>query len=249
MKSVFITGATSGIGLSIAKKYLELGYRVGVCGRSLEKFNSSFDTEPNATFYQLDVTKRDDIKKAINTFSQNGLDILITSAGISFPDKTKIPNFERSYQVINTNVLGTMYAFEAAIEFFVKQQKGHLVAISSIAGLRGFPGVSAYSASKSAVIKLCESYAVDLKNCGIDVTCVCPGFVDTPLTRLNKHPMPFIISSDEAAKKIISGVDNKKIRIYFPFIFSMAIRMLSILPYRFYNFIISKKSFNFSKKS
>lgn len=249
MKSVFITGATSGIGLTLAKQYLKLGFRVGVCGRSQNKYNSSFSDEINATFYQLDVTNREEVKNAISSFSQNGLDIIITSAGISFPDKTKIPNFERSYQVINTNVLGTMYAFEAAIEFFVKQQKGHLVAISSIAGLRGFPGVSAYSASKAAVIKLCESYSVDLKSSGINVTCVCPGFVDTPLTRLNKHPMPFLVTSDFAAQKIISGIEKKKIRIYFPYMFSMAIRILSILPYSFYNFIISKKSFNFSKKS
>lgn len=249
MKSIFITGATSGIGLTLAKKYLDLGFRVGVCGRSLDKYNSYFSDATNVTFYQLDVTNREEVKNAINSFSQNGLDILITSAGISFPDKTKIPNFERSYQVINTNLLGTMYAFEAAIEIFVKQNRGHLVAISSIAGLRGFPGVSAYSASKSAVIKLCESYSVDLKNSGIHVTCVCPGFVDTPLTRLNKHPMPFLVSSEFAAQKIISGIDKKKIRIYFPFIFSMAIRILSILPYRLYHFIISKKSFNFSKKS
>lgn len=249
MKNIFITGATSGIGEGLAKYYLDRGERVGICARDQGKFQEKFSSYKNATFYQVDVSSRSQIKEAILAFSKNGLDLLITSAGISYPNKTKLPDFERSYQIVNTNLLGTMYAFEAAIEIFTKQRSGHLVAISSIAGLRGFPGVSAYSASKSAVIKLCESYSLDLKGFNIDVSCVCPGFVDTPLTRLNSHPMPFKMSVDQAVEKITKGIESKSSRIYTPYFFTMLIRILSILPYSFYNFIMNLKIFNFSKKS
>lgn len=251
MKSVFITGGTTGMGLELAKIYVKRGWKVGVCGRDPLKFKENFAyiSQDNLHYYQVDVSDREALQKAIAEFSSSiGLDLLIASAGISFPHKTKIPDFERSYHMVHVNLLGVMYAFEAALKVMIPKQSGQLVAISSIAGFNGLPGVSAYSATKSAVTKYCESLNLDLSDLGITVTSIHPGFVDTPLTRVNPHPMPFLISAQKAAEKISHAIDKKKMHYSFPFIFSFVVKLLSLLPRTLYKRLMKIKLFNFSKE-
>jgi NAD(P)-dependent dehydrogenase (short-subunit alcohol dehydrogenase family) len=249
MKSVFITGGTSGMGLGLVKRYHKMGWRVAACGRNKQKFLEAIGNEiPSIQFYQVDVTKKEETVAAVREFAKGGLDMVIACAGLSYANKSRIPDFDHSYKVVHTNLLGTMYTFEPAIEYFLKQGHGHLVAISSIAGLNGLPGVSAYSAAKSGVIKLCESFYMDLGKDNIDVTCVCPGFVDTPLTQVNPHPMPFLLPVEVAVDKIIQGIEKKKMRVYFPFLFTLAVRLLSILPRRLYAFIMGSGKFNYSRE-
>lgn len=250
MKSVFITGGTSGMGLELAKKYLKLGWKVGVCGRDPAKFTQNFtEYRDNVTFFAVDVADREALKGAIKKFAApSGLQLLIASAGISYPIKSKVPDFERTYRMVHVNLLGVMYAFEAAMEIMVPQGSGHLVAISSVAGFNGFPGVSGYSATKSGVIKFCESLNLDLRHLNIDVTCVCPGFVDTPLTKVNRHPMPFLMQAPRAAELIVAGIQRKKALIVFPFFFGLLLRFLSIIPRWLYRRILSTGSMNYSRE-
>lgn len=250
MKSVFITGGTTGMGLELAKIYLKAGWKVGVCGRDPLKFKEGFAyLDGELHYFQVDVTNREALQKAIADFSSSiGLDLLIASAGISFPHKTKIPDFERSYYMVQVNLLGVMYAFEAALKVMLPKKSGHLVAISSVAGFNGLPGVSAYSATKSAVTKYCESLSLDLSDYGIDVTSIHPGFVDTPLTRVNPHPMPFKQTASEAAKKIARAIEKKKMHYSFPFAFSLVVKFLSLLPRTWYKRLMKIKLFNFSKE-
>lgn len=249
--TVFITGGTSGIGLELAKSYLKKGWRVGVCGREEDKFRQQFDPQRDSVqFYPLDVSNRDALRKAIMDFSRpTGLGILIASAGISYPHKTKVPDFERTYKMVHVNVLGVMYAFEAALEVMIPQGQGQLVAISSVAGFSGFPGISGYSATKAAVTTFCESLGVDLAGLGISVSCVCPGFVDTPLTQVNNHPMPFLVKAKDAAAIIQRGLAKKKPLIVFPFIFGWVVRILGILPRPLYRFCMTRKFFNYSREN
>ena len=246
-KSIFITGGSSGMGLELAKKYHQLGHRVGVCARDEKKFKNAIGEKyHDVFFYTVDVTNRQDVFCAIDDFAASGLDMVIACAGISYSHKSRLPDFDHSYKVVDTNLFGVMHTFEAALKYFLPQKSGHLVAVSSIAGLNGLPGVSAYSAAKSAVIKLCESFYLDLKQDNIAVTCVCPGFVDTPLTKVNPHPMPFLMPADQAAQEIIKGIEKKKMRVYFPFLFTFVVRLLSILPRRVYALIMGQKGFNYS---
>jgi short-subunit dehydrogenase len=150
--------------------------------------------------------------------------------------------------MVHVNLLGVMYAFEAAMEIMIPQGSGHLVAISSLAGYNGFPGISGYSATKSAVMKFCESLSLDLANMQIDVTCVCPGFVDTPLTQVNHHPMPFLVKVDKAAHIIVKGINKKKRVINFPFIFSCLVKILALMPRWMFQKVMSQDSFNYSRK-
>lgn len=244
---IFITGGTSGIGLELAKSYSFQGNIVGVCGRDEGKFQELAQLQ-NIHFYKADVSKKDEINSVVKEFIKTfGLDILIASAGLSFSKKTQIPNFEISEKIIDTNVLGVLYSIHPALSHMIKNKAGQIVVISSVAGFCGFPGVSAYSASKSAVMKLCEGYQVDLEPLGINTTCIAPGFVDTPLTQKNHHKMPFIVSSEKAAKLIMKAIEKKK-RVYsFPWFFASFLRLLSILPRDWYVFIMKKLSFEYAK--
>ncbi len=249
MKTVFITGGTTGIGMELAKLYANKGWKVGVCGRDKLKFEASFQVgRDNVTFYQVDVANRDEIKKAIGDFSKSiGLDLLIANAGIGYAYKTKVPDFEWSYRMVHVNLLGVMYAFEAALDVMIPRSKGQLVAMSSIAGYNGLPGVSAYSATKAAVQKYCESLHLDLKQFNIDVTTICPGFVDTPLTQTNDHMMPFIVKAPKAAAQIARAIEKKKMIYAFPFFFSTIVRIMGMLPRTWYRALMSFKAINYSK--
>ena len=243
-KSIFITGGTSGIGLTCAKIFKQEGYRVGVCGRNeevLDSLSKEFKT------YKVDVTDLVQISNAIKDFSRDGLDVVYANAGIGYEHKTKKPNFEKAREIIDVNINGTLNTFEAALEYFEQQGFGHLVATGSVAGLNGLPGVCAYSGSKSAIIKICESLRIDLEDQNIHITCINPGFIDTPLTQKNPHSMPFLTSAEDLAKEIFKGVEKKKDTIYFPRLFSSLVLILSLLPRKIYKKIIKTKSLNYSK--
>jgi short-subunit dehydrogenase len=245
--SIFITGATSGIGLALAHFYKRAGHRVGISGRNLSKLKAEELTLFEC--FEFDVRDRDAVLRNINNFSKDGLDIIIANAGISVGQKNKKPDFGMAKAIIDTNYIGTLNTFEAALEYFFEVKKGHLVAVASVAGLVGLPGASSYSASKAAVIKLCESYSLDLKSFGIEVSCICPGFIDTPLTRKNKHPMPFLMSADLAAEKIAWAIANKKSLFIFPFMMKIAITFLEKIPRCLYRSLMRVKAINYSKES
>jgi short-subunit dehydrogenase len=251
MEAVFITGGTSGIGLEFAKQYLALGYKVGICGRDEQKFKQAFPVKPlHLHFYCLDVTDKMSLQRAIKEFSTPiGLHLLIANAGIAYAIKSKIPDFAYTEKMIDINIKGVLYAFEAALEIMIPQGRGHLVGLSSLAGFNGFPGTSGYSASKAAVMKLCETLSLDLKEFNIDVTCLCPGFIDTPLTRKNHHPMPMIMGAEKATRKMINAIKQKKYRYSFPFRFFTVVYLLSIMPRFLYHYLLSKKGLNYAKEN
>jgi short-subunit dehydrogenase len=247
-KSIFITGATTGIGHNIAELYLEEGHRVAITGRNLSKVSQAFkDRFENLELYEVDVTNAEAMDQAVESFSQKGLDIIIANAGISHGSKSKWPDMDVTRSILNTNVMGVVNTFAPALKFFEKQKKGHLVAVASVAGFVGLPGASAYSASKSAVIKLCESYALDLPDRGIDVTTICPGFIDTPLTQKNDHSMPFLMSAKKGARLIVNAIESKKVLFVFPWQMSVAIHILSHLPRFIYRFMMKLPVANYSK--
>ena len=244
-QSIFITGGTSGIGLACADEFKSRGYRVGVCGRNTEVLDSlkeKFET------FKVDVTDKKQIAEAVNSFSQKGLDIIFANAGIGYDNKTTKPDFDRARKIIDVNINGVLNTLEPSLDFFYTKGSGHIVVTGSIAGLNGLPGVSAYSGSKAAIIKICESLSLDLKDKNINVTCVNPGFIDTPLTQKNNHSMPFLASSKDTAIAIANGIEAKKSSIYFPRFFSGVVQLLSMMPRAVYKYIISKRSFNYSNK-
>lgn len=239
-KNIFITGGTSGLGLELAQLYLNEGHRVATCS-----FESPDDVQDNLPaglkYYQADVTQKEPLAQAIRDFTKNqgSLDLVVANAGISMP-KTAIPDFDRGRKVIEINVIGVLNTFEPAIEIMKEQNKGQLVALGSIAGLNGLPGTAIYSASKAAVLKLCEAFAIDLKAYGIHVTALAPGFISTPLTEHNKHKMPFLMTPEQAVAVIKEAIDTQKTFKVFPFPLSFVANILHRLPRRVYRMIMDK---------
>lgn len=246
MKSVFITGGTSGIGERLAKDFYDKGYRVGICARNKSKFDEKFKNY-KISFYQVDTTKFEEVKSAVDDFSKHGLDIVIANAGKAYNLKTAVPDFKDCKEIVNVNVIGVINTFEIATKYFLESKKGHLVAIASLAGFNGLPGAAAYSASKSAVIKYCESLSLSLANKHIDVTCICPGFIKTPLTERNNHPMPFLTDVNEASLKFIGAIESKRKLFIYPRFFGQLVNVLGNLPRFIFRFIIKNSKLNYTK--
>ena len=247
--NIFITGGTTGIGLALAKLYLEEGHRVGICARNMSKFPAEIKNKYKLLeCYEVDVTDREALYKAVNAFAPVELDMIFANAGRSVGAKSKTPLFSVANEIIDINVKGVLNTFDVALEIMLPRGKGHLVATASVAGFMGLPGAGAYSASKAAVLKLCESYSLDLKPRGIDVTAIAPGFVDTPLTQKNNHKMPFLMSSEKAARLIKRALEKKKVLYIFPFRMKIVITLLDKMPRCLYRLIMNLKTFNYSEK-
>ncbi|MBP9682715.1 MAG: SDR family NAD(P)-dependent oxidoreductase [Bacteriovorax sp.] len=245
--NIFITGGTTGIGLALAKLYLEEGHRVGICARNLDKFPTEIRNKYKLlSCYQVDVVNREEVRAAILDFANGDLDMVIANAGRSVGPKSKTPKFSVACEIMDINIKGVLNTFEVALELMMPKKKGHLVATASVAGFMGLPGSGPYSASKAAVLKLCESFSIDLKRSGIDVTAIAPGFVDTPLTQQNNHKMPFLMSSEKAAKLIKRALEKKKVLYVFPLRMAIAVCILEKMPRSWYRWIMSFKFLNYS---
>mgnify|MGYP000754809635 CR=1 FL=1 len=244
-KSIFITGGSSGIGLSTAREFKKNGYRVGICGRNQQKLDA---LKGEFEVFNVDVVEREKLQYAIEKFAEGGLDIVFANAGVSHKEKTKIPDFEDCRKIIDININGVLNTFEPAVSIFLKQGHGHLIATSSVAGFNGHPGVGAYGAAKSFTMKLCETFQIDLRRSGIKTICVVPGFIDTPLTQKNNHSMPLIGSSEAIATKIYQAVIKDRANVYYPRTFATLVRALSLLPRGIYRKFMSLERFNYSSK-
>jgi short-subunit dehydrogenase len=230
---IFITGGSTGIGNSIGQLFVKSGAKVGVCG-----FQTPSEIGPlpsGFTYYQADVTDEVALKSAIDQFSndQGGLDIVIANAGMNMP-KTLVPDIQKGKLVTQVNVLGVVHTFSAALPHFLNQKHGHFVAISSLSGLNGLPGMSYYGASKAFVSTFCEGLAVDLHHEGINVTCVHPGFIATTFTSKNTHPMPFLLTQEKAAEIIYKAIINRKTHLYFPTVPALFMGLLRRIPRALY---------------
>ena len=238
MKTIFITGGSTGIGLALAKLYADNNYRVGICARDMAKLPKGFlQAYQNINFYHADVTDKQQLQQVIDEFmviAAGHIDIIIANAGRSSGSKRHLPSFDIVANIVDTNFKGFINTAAIAIDIFMRQKYGHLVAIASVAGFVGLPGCAAYSASKAAILMYCESLAIDLSNYDIDVTAIAPGFIDTPLTQQNDHKMPFIMSVTKAAKLIKRAIDKRKVLYVFPIRMKLLILLLALLPRSLY---------------
>ncbi len=203
---VAITGASSGIGLALARHYLERGASVAAFARRGELLQFLSSEFPGKVFcYALDVRDATAIQHAAQDFmSRCGTpDIVIANAGVSVGTLTEYVEDEAVFrQIMDINVLGMVQTFQPFLAEMRKAKQGALVGIASVAGFRGLPGAGAYSASKAAAITYLESLRVEMRGSGIKVVTICPGYIKTPMTDINPYPMPFILDADVAARRM-----------------------------------------------
>ena len=249
MKTIWITGGSSGIGAATAEKFNKENWRVIISARKLEQLKTTRDKiinqSNNKEVYLLpcDITNRDEVHEVVRTIENkiSKIDIALLNAAAYSPNKLQkfdINNFDVS---IDVNLKGTLYCIEILEKIMSVRKSGHISIVSSPVGYRGLPTAPAYGMTKAALINLAESLFFDFNKIGISIKVINPGFIDTEATRLNSFKMPFLKSAEFAAEKIYKGLVYKsRFEIYFPFTIIFVVKILRILPYRIYFFLWKK---------
>lgn len=240
---IIISGASSGIGRALAERYARRGATLGLIARrefALQQLAAQLGGP--ARIYPLDVRDAAAIAAAADDFmSRHGCpDAVIAAAGVSVGTLTECPEDRAVFQdVIDINVVGVANTFRPFIAGMRKSRHGTLVGIASVAGYRGLPGAGAYAASKAALISYLESLRVELAHTGIRVVTICPGYVATPMTAANPYPMPFLMSADVAADKIVSAIERGRSYAVIPWQMAIVARVLRVLPDRLYDWLFA----------
>ena len=234
---VFITGASSGIGAALARDYAARGAVLGLLARRRDALEALVASLPNAErhrAYAVDVTDHAALAQAARDFiaAHDGADVVVASAGISHGTLTERPeDLPLFASVFATNVVATIATFAPFIGA-MKAQTGarRLVAIGSLAGVRGMRGAGAYCASKAAVHSYAESLRLEMRPYGIRVVTIAPGYIDTPMTSNNRFPMPFLMPAGRFAAQAVRAIDAGASFRVIPWQMGLVARLLRVLP-------------------
>ncbi len=234
---VFITGASSGIGQALAARYAQAGWRLALVARRtdvLREWAQAQALPPDRyAVYGADVADIDAIVAAGHACLQaQGLpDVVIANAGISIGmDSARREDLDVMVRTFAVNNVGLAATFHPFITPMVQRGAGTLVGIASVAGIRGMPGHGAYCASKAAAISYCESLRGELRASGVKVVTLSPGYIDTPLTRRNRYPMPFLMAPDDFAQRAVRAIASGVAHRVIPWPMAIVARILRVLP-------------------
>jgi short-subunit dehydrogenase len=237
-RTALITGASSGIGHALAQELARRGYDLGLCARRIDVLEELREgilrhhPARRVEIRELDVTHYDDVPPAVEEIAAalGGLDVVIANAGVGASGPVGHGHARADRAVIETNVLGAMATLDAAVALFLRQGRGQIVAISSVAASRGLPGSASYSASKAGIAVYTDAVRAELHGTPITVTALFPGYIDTPINR-HVARRPFLIDLEKGAaliaEKIERGVNSSTIPVY-PW--NVVSRLLRILP-------------------
>jgi short-subunit dehydrogenase len=231
-----VTGASSGIGRALAKVLAAEGARVGLVARRREQLEALAEeiraAGGTAAVGAADVADRGQVQAAVEEVrTQLGpVDLLVANAGVGAPTLVEPMNVGDVEKMLRVNVLGVVYAIDAVLPEMLRRGRGHLAAVSSLAAYKGLPGESGYCASKAAVNALLEGLRIQLRDRGIAVTTVCPGFVRTPMTEINDFHMPWLLQPDEAAQRIVRALHRRKKVYNFPWQTTLMMKVTAWLP-------------------
>ena len=234
---VFITGASSGIGKALALRYHAAGFRLALVARRTAEVQSwaevhSIDAA-RYKIYSADVSNADSIVAAGQACiaAQGVPDVVIASAGISIGMDTAMrEDIDVMAQIFATNNVGMAATFHPFVAAMVARGSGALVGIGSVASIRGLPGHGAYCASKAAVTSYCESLRGELRASGVKVVTICPGYVDTPLTRKNRYAMPFLMPAEAFADQAFAVIQAGHSYRVIPWQMGVVAKLLRLLP-------------------
>ncbi len=233
-RRIIITGASGGLGEALARQFSDPDTVVGlIARRSAELYRVAASLPGRSSVHAADVRDATALQHAAEAFSAaHGIpDIVIANAGVSIGTLTEAAEDAQSFRdAFDINVVGMMHTFQPYIAAMRNRGSGVLVGIASVAGYRGLPGASAYSASKAAAISYLESLRVELRSTGITVITICPGFIVTAMTAHNPYRMPFIMSAENAARKIAAVVARRQTYTVMPWQMAIVARLMHVLP-------------------
>jgi len=234
---VWVVGASSGIGAGLAAELLARGARVAVSARrasELERLAAAHGAQAMAV--PLDVTDAAAVAPALQRVvsAWGGVDLVVLCSGTHQPVRAWDLDASEARRLVDVNVNGVFNCLQPVVGQLLQQGCGGVAVVSSVAGYGGLPTALVYGATKAALINLAETLYLDLAPRGIGVYVINPGFVKTPLTDRNTFAMPALISVEDAAASIIAGFARGDFEIHFPRRFTLWLKLLRLLPYRWY---------------
>ena len=241
-KVLWVTGASSGIGAAVAKKFAKEGWKVAISARRIELLNVIAEDD-NIYSYPLDVTNAIQLKETFNKIVNDlgKVDLCILSSGTYERKSEKEIDANNIKNVIEVNFLGVINSVAAVESYFKNKKNGHIAIVSSPVGYRGLPKSSGYTPSKASLNNFTQGIYFDFIKFNVRVSLICPGFIKTALTDKNEFKMPFLKSPEYAADKIYDGLVRKKsFEIIFPIQIAIIYKIFQILPNKIYNYLISK---------
>ncbi len=248
MKTLWITGGSTGIGFATAKKFLKHDWCVIISSSNEKKLkNAEIELKNksiNKNIYSIvcDVTNHNEVKNTVSKIEKeiSPIDIAILGAAAYSPNRVQDFDIDNYDLLINVNLKGTVNCIDN-LKNFMKYRNNHIAVISSPVGFRGMPTAGAYGMTKAAQLNLVESLYFDFKKLNIKVSIINPGFIDTESTKKNSFKMPMLKSPDYAADKIYKGLTGKyKFEIFFPFFVVFFVKIMRVLPLRIYSFLWKK---------
>jgi NAD(P)-dependent dehydrogenase (short-subunit alcohol dehydrogenase family) len=240
-KRVWIVGASSGIGQATASALHKLGALVIVSARQQDALQAFVAAHPGSQALVLDATNRQAVQAAARSvLAQGRLDCVLYCAGYYQAMRGFAIDIPQALRHVEVNYSGALYLLEAVLPQLLAQGSGHISLVGSVAGYRGLPISLAYGPSKAALIHLAETLYLDLKDKGIGVSLINPGFVETPLTAHNSFKMPALITPQVAAAAMLKGWAQGAFEIHFPKRFTLWLHLLRLLPYRLYFALVGR---------
>ena len=238
-KSVFLTGASGGLGEGMARGFARRGYALALTARRVDKLETLAEElrrggAAKVIVRSLDVTDFAAVPRVMGEAAAElgGLDIVIANSGVGNPTPVGRGAFDAARRMIDTNLTGAMATVDAAVELFRKQGRGHVVAITSVAAVRGLPMQGAYSASKSGLARYLESVRAEVQGTAIRVTDLAPGFIDTEMNR-NLPNRPFVVSAEKGTEAMVAMIEGGVGFAYVPRMpWTLIAQVMKILPTR-----------------
>jgi len=235
-RSVWLVGASTGIGRATAERLHARGARVIVSARSVDALDGFVASHAGSDMIALDVTDRDAMRDAAARIVgvHGRIDMAVYCAGTYAAMRASTFDLEIAERHVQINYVGALNMLNAVLPQLLRQRRGHLSLVASVAGYRGLPQALAYGPTKAALINLAETLYLDLHPAGVGVSIVNPGFVDTPLTQRNDFAMPALMTADKAARRTLDGIAAGRFEIHYPRRFTFWLKLLRLLPYSAY---------------
>jgi short-subunit dehydrogenase len=236
-RTVLITGAAHGIGRATAAALAQKGYALGLIdrdGAALADLTRELESTRIAiATAAVDVTCREKLQTAVNEIaSQIGtIDVLLACAGIGSLTLVPALDIDGLRRTLDVNLIGVAQSIEAVLPGMLAQKRGHILGVASMAGFRGFPWMISYTASKAGLISYLEAIRPGLKQRGVSVTTVCPGFVRTAMCTDVPYKQPVkMLEPEEAARNLVWAIEHRPRNCVFPWTMKFGLTFLKYMP-------------------
>lgn len=233
-RTAWITGGSTGIGRALALELARRGVKVAASARSADKLAEVAGRDAGVMPFPLDVSDLGATREAVRsiTASLGPIDLAVLNAGTWEAMSARNFSAEKARRSIAVNYMGAANGLEALLPAMRERRSGHIAMVASVAGYRGVsPLTSAYGPSKAALINLAETLRNDLAAHGVAVSVINPGYVETPMTGVNRFPMPFMVTAEDAARRIVRGLERRRFEIVFPWQMAVLMKLGRVLPY------------------